>query len=248
LWEQFKDKICDDLYHLIPCIYPHLPNPSDEDVFDYGLYLLDKLLTKSQKHLIDFPSMPAIIKEWGVIADNALLHEQLDYNPVELHERVEDDVKKFNAEQKAVFTAVMASMDGRQSKSFFLQSVGGGGKTFVCNTVAAAVRSKGMVALCVASSGIAALLLDGGQTSHSRFRIPIPVLDNSVCTIKKNTHLHEVLKATGIIIWDEVPMQHRHCIEALERTLRDVMGNTAQFGGITLLFGGDFRQILPVVP
>ena len=106
--------------------------------------------------------MPAIIKEWGVIADNALLHEQLDYNPVELHERVEDDVKKFNAEQKAVFTAVMASVDGRQSKSFFLQSAGGGGKMFVCNTVAASVRYKGMVALCVTSSSIAALLLDGG--------------------------------------------------------------------------------------
>ena len=43
-----------------------------------------------------------------------------------------------------------------------------------------------------------------------------------------------------MIIWDEVPMQHHHAVEAVECTLRDVLGNNRQFGGITMLFGGDF--------
>lgn len=43
-------------------------------------------------------------------------------------------------------------------------------------------------------------------------------------------------------------MTHRHAFEALDRTLQDVMGNHSIFGGkVMLLFGGDFRQILPVV-
>jgi len=60
--------------------------------------------------------------------------------------------------------------------------------------------------------------------------------------------LHDVLKQTGIIIWDEVPMQHKHAVEALDQTLQDLLKVKKPFGGITVVFGGDFRQTLPVVP
>jgi hypothetical protein len=141
-------------------------------------------------------------------------------------------------------------------KTFFVHSAGGGGKTFVCNTIAAAIRmgqyENKRVALCVASSGIASLLLDGGRTTHSRFKIPIPINEDSGCNIKKKSILADVLKQTGIIIWDEVPMQHKFAIEALDRTLKDILRLPDQpdkpFGGITVFFGGDFRQTLPVVP
>jgi len=103
-------------------------------------------------------------------------------------------------------------------------------------------------ALCVASSAIAALLLDGGRTAHSRFKIPIPVFETSFCNIARNTQLKELIKLTKVIIWDEAPMQHRYAIEALDRTLQDVLGQDRPFGGITVLFGGDFRQVLPVIP
>jgi ATP-dependent DNA helicase PIF1 len=47
-------------------------------------------------------------------------------------------------------------------------------------------------------------------------------------------------------------MAHRFTFEALERTLRDVMSSYKScdtiFGGKVIVFGGDFRQILPVVP
>ncbi len=56
-----------------------------------------------------------------------------------------------------------------------------------------------------------------------------------------------------IILWDEAPMTHRHAYEALDRTLRDIMKvvdpayEHQVFGGKIVCFGGDFRQILPVV-
>ena len=48
-------------------------------------------------------------------------------------------------------------------------------------------------------------------------------------------------------------MAHKHSFEALDRTFRDVMrlenasNEDILFGNKVILFGGDFRQILPVV-
>ena len=142
----------------------------------------------------------------------------------------------------------MEAVEGEEKHIFFLHSAGSGGKTYVCNTIAAAVRARGRVALCVASSGIASLLLEGGRTSHSRFHIPINIDEASRCRIKRNDFLHRTLEHTDIIIWDEAPMQHRFCLDAVDRTLREVLGRDLPFGGINVLFGGDFRQTLPVVP
>ena len=53
---------------------------------------------------------------------------------------------------------------------------------------------------------------------------------------------------TDLVIWDEAPMQHHHNMEAVDRTFRDLLNNSDKpFGGLTIVFGGDFRQILPVI-
>src|SRR5438045_1073915 len=78
------------------------------------------------------------------------------------------------------------------------------------------------IALTVASSGIAAILLDGGRTSHSRFRIPIDITSESICSISAQSDIAKLIRMTKLIIWDEAPAQHRHCFEAVNRTLRDI--------------------------
>ncbi|KAH9602305.1 hypothetical protein KSS87_012983 [Heliosperma pusillum] len=107
----------------------------------------------------------------------------------------------------------------------------------------------------VASSGIAATLIPGGRTAHSRFGIPLSVTENSTCPrMKPGSDLTELLRMAKLIIWDEAPMTHKHSFEALDRSLKDVMrvvderNANEPFGGKVVVFGGDFRQILPVVP
>lgn len=52
---------------------------------------------------------------------------------------------------------------------------GGTSKTFFYCTLIAYYKSKGKIILATTSSGIAATLLPGGRTAHSRFKIPINV-------------------------------------------------------------------------
>ena len=124
---------------------------------------------------------------------------------------------------------------------------GGTGKTFVYNTLYCALCGQGKIAICVASSGIAALILIGGRTSHFRLKIPIEIHEKSTCSIKKNSFEAELMRRADLLIYDEVTMQHRHCQEAVDCTLRDIRGNDNLFGVITVVFGGDFQQILPVI-
>ena len=68
-----------------------------------------------------------------------------------------------------------------------------------------------------------------------------------MCPIPKNGELAELLRITDLIIWDEAPMQHRHIHECVNHTFQDIQGNDKPFGGIVVVFGGDFKQILPVI-
>ena len=97
------------------------------------------------------------------------------------------------------------------------------------------------------------VLLPRGRTAHSRFKILVPTLQSSICNIEKGTELAELLKHTKLIIWDEAPMAHKFCFEVLDKSLKDIMivkGKPSKliFGGKTVVFGGGFRQILPVAP
>ena len=87
--------------------------------------------------------------------------------------------------------------------------------------------------------------MDGGRTAHSRFKIPFDILNDSICDIKAQTALAELIRRTVLIVWDEAPAQHRHCFEAVDRTLKDICQNDKWFGGIVILLSGiEFFQLV----
>ncbi|GKF26829.1 hypothetical protein Tco_0082723 [Tanacetum coccineum] len=48
-------------------------------------------------------------------------------------------------------------------------------------------------------------------------------LDNqSCCGIDVVSDLADIIRAADLIIWDEAPLQHRHALEAVDRTFRDI--------------------------
>ena len=111
------------------------------------------------------------------------------------------------------------------------------------------MRCRGDIVLTTASSGIASLLLQGGRTAHSRFGIPINPDEFSTCTLPHGSDKANLIKEASLIIWDDAPMMSKHFFESLDRSLNDLMGNHSKkpFGGKVIVFGGEFRQVLPVI-
>ena len=150
---------------------------------------------------------------------------------------------------KMPFSPVVLHNDAilQNGRVFFVDAPGGTGKTFVVRAIHALLQARERNVLPVASSAVASSLLGGGRTAHSTFKIPIPCYADSVCNISADSSLAVKLRSVDLIIWDEVVMCHRFCIEAVDRTLRDIMDIDVPFGNKCVLFSGDFRQILPII-
>ncbi|XP_074567143.1 uncharacterized protein LOC141823815 [Curcuma longa] len=142
----------------------------------------------------------------------------------------------------------MNAVDSNKGGVFFVYGYGGIGKTFVWKTLSAFLRSKGEIVLNVASSGIASLLLPGGRIAHSRFAIPFNPNEESTCNIKQGSPLAELIVKAKLIIWDEAPMTHKFCFEALDKSMKDIMRFVnplslhLPFGGKTVVFGGSDEE------
>ncbi|XP_026443887.1 uncharacterized protein LOC113344030 [Papaver somniferum] len=225
LWEKYGMNICDDLQHRLRSMF-NIPNPTDEHAMDYGLYLLDQLLRQSGKKLENYKSMPRPRHDWGQIVGNRYIwdHQQLQFAVRE--SVLNTDIERLNVEQLTAYNTIVDSVNNRDARS---------------------CRRDGNIVLTVASSGIASLLLDGGRTAHSNFKIPFNVQEDSNIGISKDSEYAQLLKEVRLVIWDEVSMQHRFFMEAVDRLLRDIRSDDKHFGGVTVVLGGDFRQTLPVV-
>nr|XP_009619306.1 uncharacterized protein LOC104111331 [Nicotiana tomentosiformis] len=105
-----------------------------------------------------------------------------------------------------------------------------------------------MIILATATSGVAATILPGGRTAHSRFDIPLQTNDTTMTKMSKQSDAAKLIRQAKIIIWDEAFTVNRHTIETVDRSFHDIMDANVPFGGKVLVFGGNFRQVLPVVP
>ena len=155
-------------------------------------------------------------------------------------------VPLFTDEQHAAMRLILTAIDeDHDSKLFGLLASAGVGKTLFANGLAAHLRSENRSVLCVAASGLAAILLSAGRTAHSALKIPIPANEMSMCNFTSAERA--AIRQTSLIIYDECSMVHSDIADTVDRSLRDVMHDDRHFGGKAVLFMGDFKQLLPVV-
>ncbi|XP_024993308.1 uncharacterized protein LOC112527039 [Cynara cardunculus var. scolymus] len=160
------------------------------------------------------------------------------------HLRARDSL---NSDQKYAYDEIMRHVDKDCPGVFFIDGPGETRKTILYKALLANIRSRGLIALATASSGVVANNMPGGRTAHSRFKIPLNLDNNSMCNIKKQSGAAQLIRDAKIIIWDEASMAKRQAVEALDRTMQDIIGVALSFGGKIMVLGGDFRQVLPVM-
>ncbi|XP_031634678.1 uncharacterized protein LOC116347980 [Contarinia nasturtii] len=274
LWEKHKESISEDILRQARRANPDLAIQFSEEMFNEALILLEDVCMSINNKSLCQLGLPSPTRNTNNIYDHDLLREK-QYDVVKLRTYVEAKKRLLTEDQKHAYTTILQQVERDNGGIFFLDAPGGTGKTFLLNLLLAEIRSRNEIAVAVASSGIAATLLEGGRTAHSAFKLPLNLnqAETPTCNIGKrsgmsaslkittivifitlrhsngiSTGMATILKTSKIIIWDECTMIHKKGLEALDRTLRDLRGNDQIMENALILLSGDFRQTLPVIP
>ncbi|GFX87397.1 ATP-dependent DNA helicase [Trichonephila clavipes] len=248
LWEKYKDYMSEDILHRIRRINVNPNIQFTSNIYNEALILIEDIcLTIADKSLTKL-GMIAPNKSGNDIFDRDINREtHFDVNELQTFVRI--NLPKLVLEQRTAYDTIINAIANKSCGLYFLDAPGGTGKTFLISIILAIIRSQNNIALAIASSGIAATLLDGGRTAHSALKLPlnIQVIETPTCNISKFSGMGKVLRTCQLIIWDECTMAHKKSLEALNRTLQDLRGNEQLFGDALILLAGDFRQTLPVI-
>ena len=148
----------------------------------------------------------------------------------------------FSPEQQAVFDAY------RTGKNVFVTGPGGTGKSHLIRAIYKDAIDMGKQIQVCALTGCAAILLNcNAKTVHSWAKIglgngsPDAILQKILRFKKTKPWL-----STNLLIVDEVSMMSMKIFELLDYLGQKIRKNTRPFGGIQLIFSGDFFQLPPV--
>lgn len=137
----------------------------------------------------------------------------------------------------------------KKGKNLFITGPGGTGKTKLIDTLVKYCTTNGKNVQVCAMTGCAALLLQcGAQTLHSWSGIKLAKGDNSktVAAVSKSKRLKAKWRKVQVLIVDEVSMMSLKIFDLIEEIGRVCRLSDLPFGGIQVVFTGDFYQLPPV--
>lgn len=129
----------------------------------------------------------------------------------------------------------------------FLTGSAGSGKTYLLNQFLDWLSSCKVPYAVTASTGIAATHI-GGQTLHSWSGLGIKkrLSDFDLDLLEENKTLWDRWSATEVLVVDEVSMLSADQLDALDAIGRSLRRRAEPFGGVAVVFSGDFFQLPPV--
>ena len=244
LYKAYEVRLCEDLTHE-EGLSPGKPN---DFVKNQCLLKLQAIFHDNNKDMVKDFGLPEPQELTKPDELPKVISDELSYDILELAKQAALNVKKLNQEQRAVFDGVMESVNSESGKMFAIDAPGGSGKTFILDCLLSQARSLGKIALAMATTGIASTLLANGRTVHTKLKVPLKPDENSEIPFKEKSPFCQLIQSTSLIIIDEVTMGNRLMFECIDRSFRKIRKVDKPFGGITVVFSGDWRQCLPIVP
>ncbi|QTV05889.1 helix-turn-helix domain-containing protein [Faecalibacter bovis] len=135
----------------------------------------------------------------------------------------------------------------KSGRNVFLTGSAGAGKTYVLNQYIKYLKQHGIAVATTASTGIAATHMNG-QTIHSWAGIGIKdyVSDRYLASLRDKKYFRDKMDKVKVLIIDEISMLHRNQLDAVDYVLKFFKQNDEPFGGIQVIFSGDFFQLPPI--
>ncbi len=131
--------------------------------------------------------------------------------------------------------------------NIFLTGEPGAGKSYTINQYVDYLRRHGIDPAITASTGIAATHISG-MTIHSWSGIGIRTFlsNRDLDTLSSNEYLVKRVTRTKVLIIDEVSMLAPETITMVDQVCREIKRTDEPFGGIQIIFVGDFFQLPPI--
>ena len=233
LWEEFKQYLCEDLLQR-----GRSAGLSDDECNAEGLRYVQSIVEGCGKLMADF--------------DLPTSERLFRFDDVPENQASSPSYDSLNAEQREIADAVIQSVnrnlneDGKP-RIFFVDGPGGTGKSYLFNFLSKHFQNLHKTVIMCAWSGVAATLLVGGKTVHSTFKIPLNANNESTSLMNRNSDAANSLISCSLFVIDEVSMMDIDSLCIIDSLLRELTGSDIPFGGKTVVFGGDFRQTLPIV-
>jgi len=135
----------------------------------------------------------------------------------------------------------------KSGKNVFLTGSAGTGKTYVLNQYISYLKERKVPVAVTASTGIAATHING-MTIHSWAGIGIKdsLTPAQLRTLKTKKYIEKKLEKVEVLIIDEISMLHQRQLALVDQVLKYFKMNQLPFGGIQVIFCGDFFQLPPV--
>lgn len=162
-------------------------------------------------------------------------------NESELEEKLKDLCKNLNVEQTAAFEKL------KKGRNVFLTAAAGCGKSFLINVFRLWAKTRHLSIAVTSTTGVSAVLING-TTLHSFAGIGLG--ESSKETLLKtvrNKHMAcNRWRYTKILVIDEVSMLSSDILEKINYIAQEIRGDPRPFGGMHVVFVGDFYQLAPV--
>ena len=135
----------------------------------------------------------------------------------------------------------------KSGKNVFLTGSAGSGKTYVLNQYISYLKEHEIPFAKTASTGIAATHLNG-STIHSWSGIGIKdqIKLAYLRSLKDKKFFKKKMDSVKVLIIDEISMLHHNKFELVNKVLQFFKQPHSAFGGIQVVFSGDFFQLPPI--